>query len=190
MRIVLEGIDKVGKSTLSKELVKLLNKDTLEGYTWTKEPTFSTEEADALNSPEYKDAVKRESLFFMSRSRHQDVMRLKNVVCDRYIWTGISYAMIFSPQCYEFAKELYLSELFVKPDLHIFLDADPEICFSRDNSLDIGLLHRLRESFLYNQKFMPYPCITISLLDINNIPPIDNMLDKIILEAKNMGLTV
>lgn len=188
MRVIFEGIDKVGKSSLSKELCKLLNSNSLDGYTWTKEPTFSTEEADALNSPGYKDPVKRESLFFMSRSKHQDTMRLKNVVCDRYIWTGIAYAMVFSPQCYEFAKELYLSELFVKPELHIFLDISPEICTSRDPTLDLNLLHKLRESFIYNQKFMPFPCIQIQVAEANNIPTVKDMLDMILSVANEKGL--
>lgn len=190
MRIVLEGIDKVGKSTLSKELCRKLNQDTLEGYTWTKEPMFSSEEADTLNSPEYKDPVKRESLFFMSRSSHQSTMKLKNVVCDRYIWTGISYAMVFSPQCYEFAKELYLSDLFVKPELHIFLDISPEISVLRDPQLDVNLLHKIRDSFLYNQKFMSCPCIHIQATDPNHIPPIYYMIDSIMLEAKDKGLII
>lgn len=60
--VVFEGIDNSGKTTVSKELVKLFP-----GFSWTKEPTFSTEQADRLNSPECTDENYRESLFLESR---------------------------------------------------------------------------------------------------------------------------
>lgn len=176
MLIVFEGIDRSGKSSLSVLFQEYLNNShrTPEGllktdphlgdFVWTKEPTFTTEEADHLNSPEFKNEFKRELLFFTSRIRHQNFMAGKNIICDRYIWSGLAYAKMFSPNCYNFAKELYLSEeLFMQPDLQIFVDTPVEICYGRAEELGEELnkdnLIKLRDSFLETMKLFKTPII-------------------------------
>jgi thymidylate kinase len=172
MFIAFEGIDHSGKSTLSVMFAEWLNneyRDTLGqlkvdphlgDFIWTKEPTFSSEEADRLNSPEYKDQIKREILFFTSRTRHQRDLRSANVVCDRYIWSGIAYAKLFSPDTYKFAKELYMCEdLFTQPDLHIFVDTDPLTCHIRGTEESLDILNKKREAYLETMKYISSPVI-------------------------------
>jgi thymidylate kinase len=175
--IVFEGIDRSGKSSLSVKFAQYLNnaKDadgcmTIDPhfgpFVWTKEPNFSSEEADLLNSPGYVDEYKRERLFFESRLRHQNFLAGKNIVCDRYIWTGLAYAYKYSKGAYMFAKELYSSEaMFMQPDLYIFLDTPPEVCASRDASLDINILNDLRDAFLLTQEYIQTPIIILPAIE-------------------------
>jgi len=174
MFIVFEGIDNCGKSTLSYQFVQYLNDEFrdehgilkvdphLGDFIWTKEPTFTTEEADKLNEMTGDDQYRRERIFFESRVRHQDLMAGKNVVCDRYIWSGISYAYKFSPGCYEFSKELYLSEnLFMQPDLYIFVDTPVEVCYDRDPEVGLERLKNLRAAYLKTWDCLKTPVLTI-----------------------------
>jgi len=174
MLIAFEGVDGSGKSTLSVNFMEYLNKEFRDkdgqmlvdshmgDFVWTKEPAFSSEEADKLNSPEYKSQTKRELLFFVSRTQHQTDLRSANVVCDRYIWTGIAYASIFSPETYKFARELYLSkDLFTQPDLHVFVDTDPLTCHIRRNEESIENLNKKRQAYFDTMKYISSPIIVL-----------------------------
>jgi thymidylate kinase len=176
--IVFEGVDRCGKSSLSVNFTQYLNKlyrdeegllkaDPHFGdFIWTKEPLFTSEEADLLNSPGYMDEYKRERLFFESRMKHQKLIAGKNVVCDRYIWSGLAYAHKYSQGCFRFAKELYLCEtIFIQPDLYIFVDTPPEICASRDASLDLDVLRELRDSYTKTRDYIRSPVITLPYVD-------------------------
>lgn len=109
MMIAFEAPDKCGKSTLSVEFQKMINKEFYDGnggvtidaqlgpFVWTKEPSFTSEEADRLNSlKDLKNQYKRELLFFESRVEHQDFLKKHNIICDRYAWSGMVYAKVFS----------------------------------------------------------------------------------------------
>jgi len=175
MLIVFEGLDRSGKTSLSSAFVPWLNNEYRdeEGvlladphfgeFTWTKEPTFSTEEADLLNSADSPlNEYQRERVFFESRWRHQEFITARNIVCDRYIWTGVAYAKVYSPHCFGFAKELYFSEnLFVTPDLYVFVDTPPEVCFDRDPTLDLDRLIALREAYLSTKDLIRCPVLTV-----------------------------
>jgi thymidylate kinase len=178
MLIVFEGIDRSGKSSLSVNFIQYLNQFFKDGvgllkvdphfgdFVWTKEPLFTSEEADLLNSPGYVDEYRRERLFFESRIRHQKMLAGKNVVCDRYLWSGIAYANKYSPGCFRLAKELYLSEsLFIQPDLYIFVDTPPEVCASRDASLDLDVLRELWHSYMKTKDYIKTPVITVQSVD-------------------------
>jgi thymidylate kinase len=176
MFVTFEGCDGSGKSTLSVKFAEYLNNSYrdefgllkldphLGDFIWTKEPLFTTEEADRLNSPECKDQFKREALFFESRMNHQEAMIGKNIICDRYIWTGLAYSTLFSPACFDFAKELYLNTtIFLQPDLYIFVDTPIEVCHNRrDGEVSIDRLNGIRNAYLTTMGFLKSPIITIS----------------------------
>lgn len=172
MLIAFEGIDRAGKSTLSVKFAEYLNNCKIDGllkldphfgdFVWTKEPTFSVEEARVLNSPGYIDEFKREHLFFESRLRHQNYLIAKNIVCERYLWSGLAYAFKYSPNCFRLLKELYIDEkMFVQPDLYIFVDTPASVCLERDLSLDLDTLREVLNAYLQTQEYIRAPVIKI-----------------------------
>lgn len=175
MFVCFEGPDGSGKTTLSVKFQMWLNDEYrdkdgslladphLGDFIWTKEPTFSSDEADILNSEESPlNEYQRERVFFESRMRHQETLSCNNIVCDRYVWSGIAYAKVFSPHCFELTKELYLSEnLFVLPDLYVFVDTPPEVCYDRDPSLNLDRLKTIREAYLSTREFIKSPILTV-----------------------------
>lgn len=170
MFIAFEGLDRAGKSTLSVKFAEYLNSDKVDGllrldphfgdFIWTKEPSFSIEEAKLLNSPGYVDEYRRERVFFESRLRHQNHIAAKNIICERYLWSGLAYAYKFSPNCFRFLKELYSSEkLFVQPDLYIFISTPIEICLERDPDLDVDNQRELLEAYNKTREYIKIPTI-------------------------------
>jgi thymidylate kinase len=177
MFIVFEGIDNSGKSTLSKkfveylslpktkELVSKFHSDSDDqwvamagDFSWTKEPQFTTEEADMLNSPEFKDEHKREAFFFADRFKHQAELSQGFKVCDRYVWTGLAYTQKFSPNCYPIVKHLYTNDqIFIQPDLYIFVDTPLEICDQRDPEVGLDRLTSLRQAYIDNTSLAAKP---------------------------------
>lgn len=172
MLIAFEGTERVGKSTLSIKFASYLN-NRLNGnlleidphfgdFIWTKEPSFSSEEANQLNTPGYVDEYRRERLFFESRIRHQNYIAGKNIICERYLWSGLAYAYKYSSNCFRFIKELYTSEsLFIQPDLYIFIDIPVETCLKRDPDLDIDVQRELHEAYLKTKDYIRSPIISI-----------------------------
>lgn len=154
--IVFEGVDNSGKTTVSKEIQKLMP-----WFTWTKEPVFSTEQADRLNSDEYKGKdAKREVLFLESRLSQQNLYNKKPCLLDRYLWTGVAYAKAFSPSIYSFAEALYTNHnIFKKPDLYIFMDTPLESCYDREPALkkEPGRLERIRQAYRDTEHLIDTP---------------------------------
>lgn len=175
MFIAFEGIERAGKSTLSVKFAEYLNGCTVDGllildphfgdFIWTKEPSFSIDEAKLLNSPGYVDEYRRERVFFESRLRHQNHIAAKNIVCERYLWSGLAYAYKYSPNCFRFIKELYSSEkLFVQPDLYIFINTSLETCSERDPSLDIDNQRELLEAYNKTKEYIKVPTINFQAI--------------------------
>lgn len=126
--IVFEGIDHSGKTTVANKLAQ-----KIPGFIFRHEPDFSSEEADMLNSPEFKgNDAKREVYFLESRLRCQEVYRSNSVILDRYLWTGMAYAKTFAPNSYNFTVELYQNyNIFKKPTLTFFMNTPVQTCFDR-----------------------------------------------------------
>lgn len=155
--VVFEGIDNSGKTTVSKKLVQLFD-----GFTWTKEPTFSTEQADRLNSPECTDENYRESLFLESRLGRQDFYKEHNCFLDRYIWSGMAYANVYSPGVFPFAKVIYRNyNLFKKPDLVFFMDTPVDLCQFREPSLSIDELEKRLSGYQETEHLVDYPIVHV-----------------------------
>jgi len=177
--IVFEGIDNSGKTTISKMFQEYLtNKDGADAlneklyenadyshmyipWEWTKEPEFSTEEADRLNSGDI-DEFKREALFLESRNNRQEFYNSNSCVVDRYLWTGMAYAKKFSPNCFEFAKAIYTGPMFKKPDLYVFVNTPVEECDKRDPTVGIDRLNDIKQAYLDTKDLIEQPIIEIS----------------------------
>jgi thymidylate kinase len=198
MFIVFEGVDRCGKSTLSVEFQNWLNTEYLDNiggitldpelgpFVWTKEPSFTSAEADELNNLKDLSAqYKRELLFLESRIQHQDFLKQHNIVCDRYTWTGMVYAKVFSPGCFEFVKELYQSKkLFIQPDLYIRVNVNINTCIKRDPSLNMDTLLELWKSYELTSKVIEE--MGIPILNINNEPRSENPDESIQLVLKEL----
>lgn len=171
--IVFEGIDNSGKTSISKAVHKLLSEDSMVAFafsreedsdsdfyksqtnwwSWSKEPIFSTEEADALNDSENPITEEaREALFLTSRMKRQSSYKTSSVVLDRYLWTGMAYAKVFSPSCFEFCKELYGNtnlDVFKTPTLTFFIDTPVETCQAREpDGFSAEQLTEIRDAFI------------------------------------------
>lgn len=175
MLIVFEGIRKSGKSTLSLAFLDYINNDFrnndgtlrvdphLGDFVWTKEPTFPDEEADDLNLRDDINEFLRERIFFESRIKHQDILMGKNIICEQYLWCALAHSHRYSPNSFELIKELYVSEfLFVQPDLYVFIDTNPDVCYKRNPKADPEILKEIRDSYLYTRQFISCPVLTIS----------------------------
>jgi thymidylate kinase len=181
MFIVFCGVDKSGKTSLSKAFCEWLNKNSLKGgnWKWTKEPTFSSEFADKINSAIKHDEFARERYFLADRLKHQKELQ-GNIVCDRYIWSGLAYANIFSPRCFEFVKELYLnSDLFLQPDYNIFVNTPVEVCVKRDPKLVKDTLDELHNSFY---EMLPLIRSKSKIIYINASGSLENSLKLLVEE--------
>jgi thymidylate kinase len=171
MLIAFEGIDGSGKSFTAKALAEDID------FLYTKEPTFTSEEADALNLGSKND-IQREIEFAVDRIRHtNDVLRkYENVICDRYIWTGLAYCSIYNPVAFPFAEALYNHNFFVKPDIYIFVDTPVEICFERKKVQPLEHLQKLREAYY---KTLPLIQADSKLMYISGVGPVEDSVLKI-----------
>lgn len=178
MLICFEGIDRAGKSCLSLSFLEFMNTEYLSDdgafkvdphwgpFIWTKEPNFPTEEASNINTL-FIDEFERERLFFESHLNHQKFIcsENRNFIFDRYIWTALTCCHYYSPNCFGFAKALYLSKsLFVPADLYIFIDTPPEVCYDRDPDLDLEVLKALKNSYDITREFIDSPIIEIQAI--------------------------
>ncbi len=176
--IVFEGLDRSGKSSLSLRFVQYLNKNfrSSDGllkmdphfgdFLWTREPTFGKDISDEINALKYMDEYGREATFFESRLQHQEFIAGKNIVCDRYIWSGLAYSKVLSPNSYELLRRLYLKEtFFLSPDLYIMVDTSPEVIMERDQTLNLDTLINVKRAFEDTRLYIQCPVLTVSSID-------------------------
>lgn len=187
MFIAFEGIDGAGKTTLSLALCEYLNKKYKpeDSYLWTKEPDFSSEEADILNSLKGTTASDREAAFLSSRIKHQNIIREhSNIICDRYVWSALAYSLVHSFVYYPLLERVYTNEsVFMPPDLYIFVDTQVSTCAKRLNENNTtNRLKLCKLSVAYEQTstlIKKTPIITISSCARKNMSEEDSInIDK------------
>lgn len=171
MFIVLEGVDGSGKSTLVKRLAES------KGLIYTREPTFSSEEADRLNLSGL-DSIGREVEFLLDRVKHQEMLRQVHghIVCDRYIWSGLAYCKFYSPDLYDFAVALYTHRFFVHPEFYVLVDTPIDVCVKRGKAQSKGHLEGLREAYIQASSIVSKNSKIISVEGVGNI---DDVVDDI-----------
>lgn len=168
--IVFEGIDNSGKTSISQEVYKALLFDhinlikqekkspELRDYLntalweWYKEPTFTTQEADRLNYLSGKSASsqeEREALFLKSRISQSSKYIKSATVLDRYCWTGLAYAKVFSPSVFGFVSHIYgsTSEILPCPDITFFVDTPLATCVAREPGINEESLIQLQQAY-------------------------------------------
>jgi thymidylate kinase len=91
--------------------------------------------------------------FLIDRIKHQQYIReYQPLACDRYIWTGLAYCKVFSPEFYPFLESLYCHDFFDRPDHYVFVDTPIEVCMQRSNRAQTeAQLIALRQAFLDTQ---------------------------------------
>ncbi len=139
--IVFEGIDGSGKSTQIKGISKQLEKKGLKVYT-TFEPTDGPVGSlirQMLSGKIATDQRTIAALFAADRTDHlmnahngiyAKINQGETVLCDRYYFSSYAYhAQYIDMEWIIHANSLNAETL--KPDLTLFIDVDPEICFKR-----------------------------------------------------------
>lgn len=139
--IVFEGIDGSGKSTQIKSISKQLETQGLKIYT-TFEPTDGPVGSlirQMLSGEIATDQRTIASLFAADRTDHltnqkngikQKVDQGGIVLCDRYYFSSYAYHAQYIDMEWVIHTNSLNAEI-LKPDLTIFIDVDPEICFKR-----------------------------------------------------------
>lgn len=139
--IVFEGIDGSGKSTQIKNISKQLETQGLKIYT-TFEPTDGPVGSlirQMLSGEIATDQRTIASLFAADRTDHltnqkngikQKVDQGGIVLCDRYYFSSYAYHAQYIDMEWVIHTNSLNAEI-LKPDLTIFIDVDPEICFKR-----------------------------------------------------------
>jgi thymidylate kinase len=180
MFTVLCGCDGSGKSTLCKELAKATNSF------YTREPTFTSEQADSLNLGSKND-IQREIEFAVDRVKHTyEILKPKlaakeSVICDRYIWSGLAYCNVYNPSAFVFAEALYNHEFFIKPDFYVFVDTPVDICFERRHVQPIEHLIKIRNAYLDTQHIVEKHSKVITIQGVGAIEGcIENLKSKLI----------
>lgn len=154
--IVFEGTDLSGKTTIAKEMAKRFD------FAFEHEPTFSSTYADEINFKGL-NAYQREFYFMIDRINHQETLRQKDTILDRYRLTGIAYAKVFGSEALEMARSIYGLQDFKKPNLTIFVDMHPENAMKLNElrkdtedynpKLTIEKLQQLRQSYYHEMMF-------------------------------------
>lgn len=156
--IVVEGIDRAGKTTQCQELVKALNAKWPTSTVYFKFPDRTTETGKMidtyLKSSEKKSEEMMYMLFATNRFESNDKIKalLKsgtNVVCDRYIASGICYGVAKGlKRGWCIKKEVGL----IDPDRCMYIKIDPEVAakrggFGAERNDDVKLLEKVVAQF-------------------------------------------
>lgn len=177
MFIVFEGIDGSGKTVLSKLFSERM------GFQKTKEPTFSSQEAESLNLSKMNEND-REAMFLIDRFRHQAQIKQmlesgQGVVCDRYLWAALAYSRVFSPSTYPFLKSVYISELWLQPDVYVLVDTPINVCLERKEDYPEELLTKVSASYEETSEL-----ITVPIIEVQGVDNPESTLDSLLRALK------
>ncbi|XP_072724439.1 thymidylate kinase isoform X2 [Ciconia boyciana] len=137
--IVLEGVDRAGKSTQGRRLVEALRVD---GYRadLLRFPERTTEIGQLISSYLVKEKNLEDHtvhlLFSANRWEHVPLMKEKlhqgiTLVVDRYAFSGVAFTSAKENFCLEWCKQPDIG--LPKPDLILFLQLSPEEAAERGN---------------------------------------------------------
>lgn len=143
--IVFEGADGAGKSTHVKNLKNYLEEEKARSVFVTAEPTQSALGGmirDALGGETKRNSDELAALFLADRISHNvsekngievHLQNGEDVISDRYYYSSLAYQGLESD--FKWVADMNLNcPAIRKPDLCIYLDLDPETCFSHIHS--------------------------------------------------------
>ena len=170
--VVIEGIDGAGKTTLSQNLKRELEK---RGYSViiTSEPTqgkYGRQLRDKIRQGNITPKEELE-LFFKDRMEHVEkvlkpaLSEGKIVICDRYFYSTCAYQ---GARGLDYKEICRMNEVFPEPDLVILLDLSPEQALRRKELKEEhfereDFLKRVREIYLEVIKSTAHQVIDASL---------------------------
>jgi len=136
--IVFEGLDRSGKSTQCKKLLEFLGQMLsvkIQRYPDRSEPTTGPKIDHFLKTAKspYENAKEIHRLFAQNRkvldqSLREAILNGQTIIADRYSFSGIAYTAAKNvPMDFACATEVGL----LKPDLVIYLNADPAVTAER-----------------------------------------------------------
>lgn len=175
---VFEGIDHSGKTTISKKVHEKYNKLDYH-WVWTKEPIFTSEMADKLNSADSSVTdAEREVMFLEGRLSQQTLYKSTPCFLDRYLWSGLAYAYAFSRSIYDFCIPLYQNyNIFKKPSITFFMDTPLDVCLSRapeGEEMSIERLTVLKNAYDETKKYVNTPIVYL-----DGSKTIDELTDEV-----------
>ena len=164
--IAFEGIDGSGKSTHSKLLAQKLE-SLGKGVHRTFEPTDSeigTMIRNIITGKKQADPRTLAGLFVADRLNHilnkengmlDFINQGKHVITDRYYFSSYAYHSLDMDMDWVIAANS-LSASILKPDVHFFIDVDPDVCMKRIEANREGLdlfeslekLKAIRENYI------------------------------------------
>ena len=190
--IVLEGLDRVGKSTLAKKLVEHLEK-TRKSVSYCRFPDRTTPVGQLIdeflkNSSKRVDDHVMHLLF--SANRWELAKRIKatilqgtTVVVDRYSYSGIAYSSVKRDLSFDWCRAMERG--LPRPDLVIYLELPLETQCSRPGFGDeryetVQIQEQVRSQYL---KAMDISKETWLRIDVENKSP-DQVLGEVIIPVK------
>ncbi len=142
--VVLEGLDKSGKTTQVGRLKEILSREDPDKYVFINFPDRTTAIGKKINDylsnqSEISDldakAWELHVLFSENRREFeskiiQTLKQGKTIVCDRYAHSGVAYS---SAKGLNFERCMFTDRGLPSPDLVVYLDIAPEVAQTRGN---------------------------------------------------------
>ena len=144
MFITLEGVEGSGKTTVAKEIIKIL-KNRGHGVLYTREPggnKIAEEIREVILDTSNTNMDSRTEALLYAAARRQHLVDViepalqegKVVICDRFIDSSIAYqgyARGIGAELVEYINDFAIGGK--RPDLTIFIDVKPEVGLARIN---------------------------------------------------------
>lgn len=187
--ITIVGLDGSGKTTLIKNFIKKNPKYKYFHFIPTKSNfmlSFSLENSKTITKKEYlpSSSFIKLSMSYIRILKTFFIVRLfsfrlnnKNIISDRYIYGYFSQPIplkYFGSQ--KFAKNII--NLVKKPNIFIFLDTSPEICFSRKAELPLSELQSERIRWLELTKIINGKILDGNTNEIDLVSKLENIILK------------
>lgn len=196
--VTFEGIDGCGKTTVSKAVLRRLQKEKVNAV-WTCEPTRSWLGAAVKRGWAEKVGVFTEAFLFMAdRAEHVDEIcahmgKGRTVLCDRYIDSTLAYQAAgvdddLTAGMMDWLRRAHLPFLLL-PDLTIYVRATPELGLSRISKRrgrskfeKLAFLRKVARNYDVLAEAEPG-----RIRVVDGAAPLDSVVDRCVLEIRKLS---